>query len=64
MSKPILFEEKPRAVKEYPEESTSQGEQDIGHHQKHLRTAGFGGGMIRNDDFINNGLRPQVFQSK
>lgn len=29
---------------------------------KHLRTVGFGGGMIRNDDFINNGLRPQVFK--
>lgn len=30
--------------------------------EKHMRTAGFGGGMIRNDDFINNGLRPDVFK--
>ena len=30
---------------------------------KHMRTAGFGGGMIRNDDFINDGLRPSVFKS-
>ena len=29
---------------------------------KYMRTAGFGGGMIRNDDFINDGLRPQVFR--
>lgn len=29
---------------------------------KHMRTAGFGGSMIRNDDFINAGLRPSVFQ--
>ena len=29
--------------------------------QKYMRTAGFGGGMVRNDDFINAGLRPQVF---
>ena len=29
---------------------------------KHMRTAGFGGGMIRNDDFINDGLRPNVFK--
>ena len=26
------------------------------------RTAGFGGGLIRNDDFINAGLRPEVFR--
>ena len=30
---------------------------------KYMRTAGFGGGMIRNDDFINDGLRPEVFKS-
>ena len=30
---------------------------------KYMRTAGFGGGMIRNDDFINNGLRPGVFKN-
>ncbi len=28
---------------------------------KYMRTAGFGGGMIRNDDFINDGLRHHVF---
>lgn len=31
--------------------------------EKHMRTAGFGGGMIRNDDFINNGLRPDIFKN-
>ena len=31
--------------------------------KKHMRTAGFGGGMIRNDDFINNGLRPNIFKN-
>ena len=31
--------------------------------QKYMRTAGFGGGMIRNDDFINNGLCPDIFES-
>lgn len=30
--------------------------------QKYMRSAGFGGGMIRNDDFINNGLRPDLFK--
>ena len=30
--------------------------------EKHMRTAGFGGGMIRNDDFINDGLRPDIFK--
>ncbi len=28
---------------------------------KYMRTAGFGGGMIRNDDFINEGLCPEAF---
>jgi predicted amidohydrolase len=28
---------------------------------KYMRTAGFGGGMIRNDDFINDGLCPETF---
>ncbi|MBQ8731653.1 MAG: carbon-nitrogen hydrolase family protein [Oscillospiraceae bacterium] len=28
---------------------------------KYMRSAGFGGGIIRNDDFINNGLCPEVF---
>ena len=31
---------------------------------KYLRTAGFGGGMIRNDDFINNGLCPELFRDR
>ena len=30
--------------------------------EKYMRTAGFGGGMVRNDDFINMGLRPNVFK--
>ena len=29
--------------------------------EKYLRTAGFGGNTVRNDDFINDGLRPSVF---
>lgn len=29
--------------------------------EKYMRTAGFGGDMVRNDDFINAGLRPDVF---
>jgi len=28
---------------------------------KYMRTAGFGGKLIRNDDFINNGLCPEAF---
>ena len=28
---------------------------------KHVRTAGFGGGVVRNDDFINYGLCPEIF---
>lgn len=31
---------------------------------KYMRTAGFGGDMIRNDDFINNGLLPEVFNKQ
>ena len=30
---------------------------------KYLRTAGFGGSIIRNDDFINDGLRPNIFKN-
>ena len=30
--------------------------------QKYMRTAGFGGNMIRNDEFINNGLCPEIFK--
>ena len=29
---------------------------------KHTRTAGFGCGIVRNDDFINDGLCPEVFK--
>lgn len=36
---------------------------DIEPKEKHMRTAGFGGGMIRNDDFINDGLRPDIFKN-
>lgn len=31
---------------------------------KYMRTAGFGGGMIRNDDFINEGLCPEAFAGR
>jgi len=34
---------------------------DIDPKEKFMRTAGFGGAMIRNDDFINNGLCPEIF---
>ena len=30
--------------------------------QKYMRSAGFGGDMIRNDDFINHGLCPSAFE--
>ena len=35
---------------------------DVYVQEKHMRTAGFGGKMIRNDDFINDGLFPEVFR--
>ena len=28
---------------------------------KYMRSAGFGGGMVRNDDFIEMGLCPEAF---
>lgn len=34
---------------------------DVDPKWKYMRTAGFGGGIIRNDDFINNGLYPEAF---
>ncbi len=34
---------------------------DVDYKFKYMRTAGFGGDMIRNDDFINNGLCPELF---
>ena len=30
--------------------------------QKYMRTAGFGGDVIRNDDFINAGICPEAFE--
>ncbi len=30
--------------------------------EKYMRTAGFGGGVVRNDEFINCGLRPEIFK--
>lgn len=32
--------------------------------EKYMRTAGFGGGVIPNDEFIALGLRPEVFKDK
>ena len=29
--------------------------------EKHMRTAGFGEGLVPNDEFISAGLRPEVF---
>ena len=31
-------------------------------HHKHMRSAGFGGDLVRNDDFIAEGLCPEAFQ--
>ena len=36
-------------------------ELEIDEKEKYMRTAGFGGNVVRNDEFINNGLRPSVF---
>ena len=40
---------------------TGSASEDVDPKWKHMRTAGFGGNMIRNDDFINDGLCPEVF---
>ena len=32
--------------------------------EKYMRTAGFGGSMVRNDDFINAGLRSDIFSHR
>ncbi len=32
--------------------------------QKYMRSAGFGGGIVRNDDFINGGLCPELFENR
>ena len=37
---------------------------DVDPKWKYMRTAGFGGNIIRNDDFINNGLCPDVFNKR
>ncbi len=34
---------------------------DIDPHQKYMRSAGFGEGLVPNDEFISAGLRPEVF---
>jgi len=34
---------------------------DIDPKQKYMRSAGFGGGMVRNDEFIEMGLCPHTF---
>ena len=31
---------------------------------KYTRPAGFGCGIVRNDDFVNMGLRPEVFKQE
>lgn len=35
---------------------------DVDPKEKYMRSAGFGGGRVRNDDFINQGLCPGVFE--
>jgi predicted amidohydrolase len=35
---------------------------EIDEKQKFMRSAGFGGGTVRGDDFINDGLRPEIFK--
>ncbi len=35
---------------------------DVDVHWKYMRTAGFGGGIVRNDDFINDGCCPSLFR--
>ena len=34
---------------------------EVDEHYKYMRSAGFGGGIVRNDDFINDGLCPEIF---
>lgn len=36
--------------------------QTVDEKQKYMRSAGFGGNQIPNDEFINRGLRPQIFK--
>lgn len=35
---------------------------DVDIEYKYMRSAGFGCGLVRNDDFINNGLCPEIFK--
>lgn len=35
---------------------------EINEKEKFMRSAGFGGGTVRGDDFINDGLRPEIFK--
>ena len=35
---------------------------DVDVHEKYLRTAGFGGALVRNDEFIEKGLCPDAFK--
>ncbi len=35
---------------------------DVDIEYKYMRPAGFGNGLVRNDDFINNGLCPEIFK--
>lgn len=37
---------------------------DVDPKQKYMRPAGFGGSLVRNDDFINQGLRPNIFKGE
>lgn len=36
---------------------------EIDHKHKYMRTAGFGGDVIRNDEIISSGLRPDIFSN-
>ncbi len=42
--------------------SVGQASAEVDVFRKYMRTAGFGGGMVRNDDFINDGCCPEVFR--
>ncbi len=37
---------------------------EVDEKQKYTRTAGFGGGIVRNDDFINDGLCSEIFNKR
>lgn len=44
--------------------STGTASVNVEPKEKHMRSSGFGGGMICNDDFINDGLRPEIFKNQ